>query len=49
MEEIPQVDYGMNTYGIEDILAAEIQNYLNGKSLEDVLADAQSQAEAQFK
>ncbi|UOQ87253.1 ABC transporter substrate-binding protein [Gracilibacillus salinarum] len=49
MEEIPQVDYGMNTYGIEDILAAEIQQYLNGKSLEDVLADAQAQAENQFK
>ncbi|MFC4403021.1 ABC transporter substrate-binding protein [Gracilibacillus xinjiangensis] len=49
MEEIPQVDYGMNTYGIEDILSAEIQQYLSGKSLEDVLADAQAQAEAQFK
>lgn len=49
MEEIPQVDYGMNTYGIEDILSAEIQQYLNGKSIEDVLADAQVQAENQFK
>lgn len=49
MEEIPQVDYGMNTYGIEDILSAELQQYLNGKSLEDVLADAQAQAENQFK
>nr|WP_208590409.1 extracellular solute-binding protein [Gracilibacillus suaedae] len=49
MEEIPQVDYGMNTYGIEDILSAEIQQYLDGKSLEDVLSDAQTQAENQFK
>ncbi|MFC4387939.1 ABC transporter substrate-binding protein [Gracilibacillus marinus] len=49
MEEIPQVDYGMNTYGIEDILSAEIQQYLDGKSLEDMLADAQAQAENQFK
>ncbi|KAB8128070.1 extracellular solute-binding protein [Gracilibacillus oryzae] len=49
MEEIPQVDYGMNTYGIEDIISAELQQYLNGKSLEDMLADAQAQAEAQFK
>ncbi|WP_018931704.1 ABC transporter substrate-binding protein [Gracilibacillus lacisalsi] len=49
MEEIPQVDYGMNTYGIEDILSAEIQQYLDGKSLEDVLSDAQAQAENQFK
>ncbi|WP_073200489.1 extracellular solute-binding protein [Gracilibacillus kekensis] len=49
MEEIPQVDYGMNTYGIEDILSAEIQQYLDGKSIEDVLADTQTQAENQFK
>ncbi|SFM19770.1 lactose-binding protein [Gracilibacillus orientalis] len=49
MEEIPQVDYGMNTYGIEDILSAEIQQYLDGKSLEDVLSDSQAQAENQFK
>src|SRR5690606_42165565 len=34
MEGIPQVDYGLNTYGIEDILAAEVQNFLNGKSLD---------------
>jgi lactose/L-arabinose transport system substrate-binding protein len=50
MEEIPQVDYGLNTYGIEDILGAELQQYLNsGKSVEDVLKDAQTQAENQFK
>ncbi|WP_058309284.1 ABC transporter substrate-binding protein [Gracilibacillus massiliensis] len=49
MEEIPQVDYGMNTYGIEDILSAEIQQYLDGKELDDVLADTQTQAENQFK
>ena len=49
MEDIPEVDYGLNTYGIEDILAAEVQNYLNGKSLDDVLADTQKQAENQFK
>lgn len=49
MEDIPQVDYGLNTYGIEDILAAEVQNFLNGKSLDDVLADTQKQAENQFK
>lgn len=49
MEEIPSVNYGMHTYAIEDILAAEMQNYLNGKSLDDVLADAQAQAEAQLR
>ncbi len=49
MEEIPSVNYGLHTYAIEDILAAEMQNYLKGKSLDDVLADAQAQAEAQLK
>ncbi|MDX8045133.1 ABC transporter substrate-binding protein [Gracilibacillus sp. S3-1-1] len=49
MEDVPPVDYGMNTYGIEDIITAEVQNYLNGKSLDDVLADSQTQAENQFK
>lgn len=49
MEDIPSVNYGMHTYAIEDILAAEMQSYLKGKSLDDVLADAQAQAEAQLK
>ncbi|WP_170132929.1 ABC transporter substrate-binding protein [Saliterribacillus persicus] len=49
MEDIPQVDYGMNTYGIEDILSAEIQQYLDGKDLDEMLTDAQAQAENQFK
>ncbi|WP_226577732.1 ABC transporter substrate-binding protein [Halobacillus litoralis] len=48
-EEIPNVDYGTHTYAIEDILVAEMQNYLNGKELDQVLADAQAQAEAQLK
>ncbi|UOQ44213.1 extracellular solute-binding protein [Halobacillus salinarum] len=48
-EEIPSVNYGMHTYAIEDILAAEMQNYLKGKKLEDALTDAQAQAEAQLK
>ncbi|WP_026701285.1 ABC transporter substrate-binding protein [Salibacterium aidingense] len=49
VEDIPSVNYGMHTYSIEDILAAEMQNYLKGKSLDDALADAQAQAEAQLK
>ncbi|WP_173915336.1 ABC transporter substrate-binding protein [Halobacillus sp. Marseille-Q1614] len=49
MEEIPSVNYGLHTYAIEDILAAEMQNYLKGKSLDDALADAQAQAESQLK
>ncbi|WP_186580399.1 ABC transporter substrate-binding protein [Aquibacillus kalidii] len=48
-KEIPGVNYGMHTYAIEDILIAEMQNYLNGKDLDQVLKDAQTQAEAQVK
>lgn len=48
-DEIPAVNYGLHTYEIEDILVAEMQNYLNGKDLSDVLSDAQTQAETQLK
>lgn len=49
MNEIKGVNYGMHTYAIEDIIVAEMQNYLNGKDIDDVLNDAQQQAEAQLK
>ncbi|WP_138494801.1 extracellular solute-binding protein [Paenibacillus pinistramenti] len=48
-QQIPQVNFGMNTYAIEDILVPEMQNYLNGQDLDKVLADAQSQAESQLQ
>lgn len=48
-EEIVGINYGMHTYAIEDILVVEMQNYLNGKNIDDVLKDAQVQAEAQLK
>ncbi|WP_299093229.1 ABC transporter substrate-binding protein [uncultured Metabacillus sp.] len=48
-EEIKGLNYGMHTYAVEDILKVEMQNYLNGKDIEDVLKDAQAQAEAQLK
>lgn len=48
-EEIPNVNYGMHTYAIEDILVVEMQNYLNGKDIDSVLKDAQSQAESQIR
>ncbi|MFX3624368.1 MAG: ABC transporter substrate-binding protein [Ectobacillus sp.] len=47
--QIPQVNYGLHTYAIEDILAIEMQNYLKGKDLDKALADAQKQAEQQIK
>lgn len=46
---IPRVNYGMHTYAIADILVVEVQNYLNGKALDAVLAEAQAQAESQLK
>ncbi|WP_338787163.1 ABC transporter substrate-binding protein [Metabacillus sp. FJAT-53654] len=49
VEEIPQVNYGLHTYAIDDILIVEMQNYLNGKDLDQVLEDAQQQAEAQLQ
>lgn len=48
-EQIPQINYGLHTYAIEDILAVEAQNYLKGKELDKALEDAQKQAEAQVK
>ncbi|MEH7246786.1 ABC transporter substrate-binding protein [Neobacillus niacini] len=48
-EEIPQVNYGMHTYAIEDILVVAMQNYLNGQDLDKVLKEAQQQAETQIK
>ncbi|KKI93207.1 ABC transporter substrate-binding protein [Bacillus sp. SA1-12] len=48
-EEIKGLNYGMHTYAVEDILKVEMQNYLNGKDIDDVLKDAQAQAEAQLK
>jgi lactose/L-arabinose transport system substrate-binding protein len=48
-EQIPNVNYGMHTYAIEDILVVEMQNYLNGKDIDQVLADAQTQADTQIR
>ncbi|MNN97328.1 Lactose-binding protein precursor [compost metagenome] len=47
--EIPNVNYGMHTYAIEDILKVEMQNYLNGTDVDKALGDAQSQAESQIQ
>jgi lactose/L-arabinose transport system substrate-binding protein len=47
--EIPNVNYGMHTYAVEDILVVEMQNFLNGKAIDAVLSDAQKQADSQLK
>lgn len=48
-EQIPQVNFGLHTYAIEDILAVEAQNYIKGKDLDKTLEDAGKQAEAQIQ
>ncbi len=48
-EQIPQVNFGLHTYAIEDILVVEAQNFIKGKDLEQALKDAQGQAETQVK
>lgn len=48
-EQIPNVNYGMHTYAIEDILVVEMQNFMNGTELSKALSNAQSQAESQIR
>ncbi|WP_411344718.1 ABC transporter substrate-binding protein [Paenibacillus sp. WLX1005] len=49
-KEVPNVNYGLHTYAIEDIMAVEVQNYLNGsKDVDTMMNDVQAQAEAQLK
>lgn len=48
-EQIPNVNYGMHTYAVEDILVVEMQNFMNGTELETVLNNAQTQAETQIR
>lgn len=49
MDHVPNVNYGMHTYAIEDILVVAMQNYLSGADLDQVLQDAQAQAESQLR
>ncbi|NQN51047.1 extracellular solute-binding protein [Streptococcus suis] len=47
--QIPAVNYGENTYAIEDILVKALQNYLKGEDVDSVLETAQKEAENQLK
>lgn len=47
--KIPAVNYGENTYAIEDILVKALQNYLKGEDVDKVLDAAQKEAENQLK
>lgn len=46
--EIPQVNFGQNTYAVEDIITVAMQEYLNGGDLDTILENAQTQAETQI-
>ncbi|WP_087974254.1 ABC transporter substrate-binding protein [Oceanobacillus rekensis] len=48
-KEIPEVNYGMNTYAIEDIIIVAMQKYLQGGDLDTILETAQEQAEKQIR
>lgn len=47
--DIPKVSYGIYTYAFQDIITAEVQNLLQGTSIDDVLKNIQAQAEAQVR
>lgn len=46
-EQVPVVDYGINTYDIEKMMAEAIQQIMEGKDIESTLADCQERAEAE--
>ncbi|GFH42722.1 ABC transporter substrate-binding protein [Lactococcus hodotermopsidis] len=45
--EVPQVNYGQNTYAIETVMAEYVQRVLDGEDIDKVLKEAQTQVEAQ--
>ena len=46
--QIPQVNFGLHTYAIEDILAIAMQEFLGGTDISTVLRNAQAQADSQL-
>lgn len=44
--EVPSVNYGMNTYVLEDLMTEALQAILNGADKDTTLEDYQAQAEA---
>lgn len=48
-EEIPAVNYGENTYAIEDIMVVALQEYLAGGDIDTIFENAQTQAENQLQ
>lgn len=44
--EVPSVNYGLNTYAIEDLMTEAVQAIVNGADIDSTLNDYQAQAEA---
>lgn len=44
--EVPSVNYGENTYAIEDLMTEAVQQIMSGGDMEQILADYQTQVEA---
>lgn len=47
--QIPQVNYGMNTYDVEELVADAFQKVLDGEEIEQVLGDYQREYEEAYK
>ena len=47
--KIPAVNYGEHTYAMESIVVDAFNQYLNGADLDQVLTEAQQQAENQIQ
>lgn len=45
-DEVPSVNYGMNTYALEDIMTEAVQAIVGGADMDQTLEDYQAQAEA---
>lgn len=46
--EVPNVNYGQNTYAIESVLTESLQQVVNGEDVDKVLTNAQKQVEDQL-
>lgn len=46
VQEIPEVNFGEQTYAIGDFVAVALQEYIDGAELDDALSNAQQQAES---
>ena len=44
--QVPTVNYGQNTYEIEDMMTEALQQILSGADMDQVLSDYQQQVEA---